>query len=113
MVLAPVKCPHCGSCRAKKNGISKNGKQRFLYCNESCSHRRFVEHYTYHACDPNIRSRIFFSIVNGNRTRATAGTPGIAGDTVIEALRSIEALLWYVSYDCLNNRGGGILELSQ
>jgi hypothetical protein len=50
-----------------------------------------VENYTYNAYDPNIRSRIFFSIVNGSRTRATAGT-----------LRSIEALLWYVNYDYLN-----------
>ncbi|MDR2741877.1 MAG: hypothetical protein LBB98_06940, partial [Treponema sp.] len=30
MVLAPLKCPHCGSDNLKKNGTSRNGKQRFL-----------------------------------------------------------------------------------
>ena len=29
MVVAPVQCPHCGSDKVKKNGTSKNGKQRF------------------------------------------------------------------------------------
>jgi hypothetical protein len=68
-----------------------------------------VEHYTYNAYDPNIRSRIFFSIVNESGTRATARTLSIAKDTVIDALRSIEALLWHVNYDYLNrHRNGGI-----
>jgi IS1 family transposase/transposase-like protein len=104
MVLAPVKCPHCGSGNVTKNGTSRNGKQRFLCCNEKCGHKTFIEHYTNNAYDPNIRSRIFFSIVNGSGTRATARTLGIAKDTVTSALRSIEALLWYVNYDYLNSR---------
>jgi IS1 family transposase len=66
-----------------------------------------VEHYTYNAYDPNIRSRIFFSIVNGSGTRATARTLGIAKDTVTDALRSIEALLWYVNYNYLNRHRNG------
>lgn len=102
MVMAPIKCPHCGSDNVKRNGTSNNGKQRFLCCNESCTHKTFVENYTYNAYDPNIRSRIFFSIVNGSGTRATARTLGIAKDTVTDALRSIEALLWYVNYDYIN-----------
>jgi insertion element IS1 protein InsB len=69
-----------------------------------CSHKTFVENYTYNAWDPTIRSRIFFSIVNGSGTRATARTPGIAKDTVTGALGSIEGSLWYVSYDYLNTR---------
>jgi IS1 family transposase/transposase-like protein len=104
MVLAPVKCPHCGSDNVKKNGTSRNGKQRFLCCNEKCSHKTFIEHYTYNAYDPNIRSRIFFSIVNGSGTRATARTLGIAKDTVTDALRSIEGMLWYVNYDYIHRR---------
>ena len=103
MVLAPVKCPHCGSDHVKKNGTSRNGKQRFLCCNEKCSHKTFVENYTHKAYDPNVRSQIFFSIVNGSGTRATARTLGIAKDTVTKALRSIEGLLWYVNYDYLNS----------
>jgi transposase-like protein len=104
MVLVPVKCPHCGSGNVKKNGTLRNGKQRFLCGNEKCGHRTFIEHYTNSAYDPNIRSRIFFSTVNGSGTRATVRTLGrIAKDTVASALRSIEALLWYVNYDCLNS----------
>jgi len=103
MVLTTVKCPHCGSDNVKKNGTAKNGKQRFLCCNENCTHKTFVESYTYNAYDPRIRSRIFYSIVNGSGTRATARTLGIAKDTVTDALRSIEALLWYVNYDYIDN----------
>jgi transposase-like protein len=102
MASTSVKCPHCGSDKVTKNGTSRNGKQRFLCGNEECRHKTFVEHYTYNAYDPNIRSRIFFSIVNGSGTRATARTLGIAKDIVTDALRSIEALLWYVNYDYLD-----------
>jgi transposase-like protein/IS1 family transposase len=107
MVLAPVKCPHCGSDNVRKNGTSKNGKQRFLCGNEKCCHKTFVEHYTCNAYDPNIRSRIFFSIAGGSGTRATARTLGVAKDTVTDALKSIETLLWYVNYDYLNSRRNG------
>jgi transposase-like protein len=102
MVSTSVKCPHCGSDKVTKNGISRNGKQPFLCGNEECRHKTFVDNYTYNVYDPNIRSRIFFSIVNGSGTRATARTLGIAKDTVTDTLRSIEALLWYVNYDYLN-----------
>jgi hypothetical protein len=44
-----------------------------------------VENYTYNAYDPNIRSRIFFSILNGSGMRATARTLRIARDTVTDA----------------------------
>jgi transposase-like protein len=108
MVLTLVKCPHCVSDDVTKNGMSMNGKQRFLRGNKKRGHKTFIEHYTNNAYDPNIRSRIFFSIVNGSGTRATARTLGKPEDTVTSALRSIEALLWHVNYDCLNNRRGGI-----
>jgi transposase-like protein len=87
MVLTPVKCPRCRSDNVTRNGTSKNGKQRFLCNNEKCQHKTFVESYTHNAYDPNIRSRIFFSIINGSGTRATARRPGIAKDTVTDALR--------------------------
>ncbi len=60
MVLIPVRCPHCNSNDIKRNGTSANGKQRYICCNEECSHKTFVECYTYNAYDPSIRSRIFF-----------------------------------------------------
>ena len=93
MVLAPVKCPHCGSDNVKKNGTARNGKQRFLCCNEKCSHKTFVENYTHKAYDPNVRSQIFSSIANGSGIRATARTLGIAKGTVAAALKSTEELL--------------------
>jgi transposase-like protein len=102
LVLAPVQCPHCGSGNVKKNGTSNNGKQRFLACNEKCPHNTVVEQYTYNAYDPNIRSRIFFLIGNGSGTRAAARTWRIGKDTVTDALRSIEALVWYGNDDYLN-----------
>jgi transposase-like protein len=105
MVLAPVKYPHCGRDNVKKNGTARNGKQCFLCCNESCTHRTFVENYTYNAYDPAVRSRIFFSVVNGSGIKATARTLGIAKDTVTKALRGIEGLLWYVNYDYILESG--------
>jgi transposase-like protein len=94
MVLTLVKCPHCGGTQVRKNGTGKNGRQWFLCLNEDCPHRSFVESYTYKACDPYVRSRVFFLIVNGCGTRATARALGIAKGTVTDALRSIEAPLW-------------------
>ena len=50
-----------------------------------------------------VRTQIYFSIVNGSGTRATARTLGIAKGTVTEALRSIEHNLWFVNYDYISN----------
>jgi hypothetical protein len=66
----------------------------------------FIESYPYKAYDPYIRSRIFFLIINGKRnggeTRAAARALGIVRDTVTEALRGIESLLWYINYNYPN-----------
>ena len=99
MVLVPIKCVNCGSTEVKKNGKSPSGKQRYLCCNEQCDKKTFIEEYTYNAYDPKVRSQIFFSIVNGSGTRATARLLNIAKDTVTNALRSIEQNLWYVNHD--------------
>ena len=77
-------------CGCKKNGYATNGKQRYLCNNETCARKTFVESYTKKAFDPYVRSRIFFSIVNGSGTRATARTLGIDKDTVTAALKSID-----------------------
>ena len=103
MVLVPIKCPHCGSTNIRKHGVDKKGKQRYVCKNEQCLHRTFLENYTYNACDPSVRAKIFFAIVNGNGTRATACMPDIAKDTVTDALRSLETSLWYVNYDYISN----------
>jgi transposase-like protein len=60
MVLTPVTCPHCGNEDVKKNGTSRNGKQRFWCTNEKCRYKTFVEYDTYNAYEPTIHLRIFF-----------------------------------------------------
>jgi IS1 family transposase/transposase-like protein len=111
MALVPVKCPHCGSDNVKKFGMASNNKQRYLCCNDQCSHKTFVDNYTYNAYDPYVRSRIFFSIVNGSGTRATARLLEIAKGTVTAALRGIEKLLWYVNYDYINTHKNTNIEV--
>jgi IS1 family transposase/transposase-like protein len=111
MALVSVKCPYCGSDNVKKFGMTSNNKQRYLCCNVQCLHKTFVENYTYNAYNPFIRSRIFFSIVNGSGTRATARLLEIAKGTVTSALKSIEKLLWYVNYDYINNHKGENIEV--
>lgn len=111
MALVSIKCPHCGSDNVKKFGMTSNGKQRYLCCNEQCLHETFIENYTYNAYDPYIRSRIFFSIVNGSGTRATARTLEIAKGTVTSALKSIEKSLWYVNQDYIMNYKNNNIEV--
>ena len=104
MVLVPIKCPHCKSENIRKHGKDENGKQRYMCLNDQCQYKTFIDNYTYNACDPKIRSLIFFSIVNGSGTRATARTLGIDKGTVTAAMRSIEPSLWYVNYNYINAR---------
>jgi transposase-like protein len=104
MVLTPVKCPHGGSDKVRKNGKSHNGKQRFLCLNESCPRRTFIENCTYKAYYPFIRSLILFMAVNGCGTQATARALGITKHTVTDTLRNIEPLLWHINYDYINAR---------
>ncbi len=103
MVLVPIRCPHCGSADVRKNGFSNAGKQRYICCNNDCSKKAFIEQYTNRAYDPAVRNQIYFCVVNGNGTRATARMLGIAKDTVTDALRSIERNLWFVNYDYINS----------
>jgi len=102
MVLVPIKCPHCGSDDVRKNGFSKSGKQRYMCNNDDCPWSTFINNYTNKAYDPVVRNQIFFCIVNGNGTRATARILGIAKDTVTDALRSIEQNLWFVNYNYIS-----------
>lgn len=102
MVMIPIVCPHCKSNNVKKHGKHPNGKQRYMCLNPQCSHKTFLENYTYNACDPSTRAKIFFMAVNGNGTRATARILGIAKDTVTDTLRRIEAHLWHVNYEYIH-----------
>jgi IS1 family transposase/transposase-like protein len=111
MALVSVKCPYCSSENVQKFGTSSNDKQRYLCCNEQCSHKTFILNYTYNAYNPYIRSRIFFAIVNGSGIRATARILEIAKGTVTSILKSIEKLLWYVNYDYIMSHKDSNIEV--
>ena len=97
MVLVPIRCPHCNDTNVIKHGRVKE-KQRYICRNAKCK-KTFFENYTYTACSPDIRAKIFMTTVNGNGTRAIARTLGISPNTVTATLRSVELDLWYVNYD--------------
>lgn len=50
-----IKCHHCHSENCIKNGKTSNAKQRYK-C-KSCT-KRFIDHYTYQAYQPNQNHRI-------------------------------------------------------
>jgi len=87
MVLVSVKCPFCGSEDISKYGKNKNGKQLYICKNKECSHTIFPEKYTYNACDPKIKEKIFDLTVNGNGTRAIGRILQISTNTVTAALK--------------------------
>jgi len=86
MVFIAVKCPICTSEKVGKHG-KKNGKQQYICKNKECSRTTFFMEYTYKACDPEIKKKIYEATVNGNGTRATARILGISKDTVTKALK--------------------------
>jgi IS1 family transposase/transposase-like protein len=104
MVFRVLRCPHCGSENVKEFGQTKAGKKRYKCLNTECPHVSFMGEYTYNACDPKIREQIYFSIVNGSGTRATARLLDISKDTVTNALRRIEEHVWHVNYNYIAQR---------
>ena len=98
MVLVPIACPHCKGVDVTKFGISDANKQRYM-C-KTCK-KTFQQFYSYAACDPSTKSKIYFQTINGSGTRAIARSLGIDPGTVTSTLKSFEALLWHVNYDYL------------
>jgi transposase-like protein len=90
MTLIAMKCPFCNSEEIVKSGKTAEGKQRYSCKNTECPHTTFVENYTYKACDPKVKEKIFELTVNGNGTRATGRILGISKDTVTAALKKRE-----------------------
>jgi len=71
MALVSVKCPFCESGNVGKYGKNAKGIQMYICKNKECTHKKFSEKYTYNACKPEVKKRIFDLTVNGNGTRAT------------------------------------------
>lgn len=87
MVLATVKCPHCGSENISKNGHNKTGKQVYNCKNKECKHHNFVDSYTYKAYKPEVRKQVLKMAVDCTGTRATGRILGISKDTVTSILK--------------------------
>ena len=87
MALTSVKCPFCGSDNVVKNGKNATGKQTYLCKNKECLQSGFIEDYTYKACDPKVKEKIYVMTVNGNGTRAISRILDISKDTVTAAIK--------------------------
>ena len=85
--ITTVKCPFCGSEKVSKNGHNKTGKQVYNCNNSKCSHRNFVEEYTYKAYNPEVRKQVLKMAVDCTGTRATGRILGIFKDTVTAILK--------------------------
>ncbi len=57
-----IKCHHCHSENCVKNGKTSNAKQHYK-C-KSCA-KRFIDHYTYQAYQPNLNHRIIMLTKEG------------------------------------------------
>jgi IS1 family transposase len=99
MVQITLKCPYCGS-----ENVFTHGKDRYRCENPGCSHKTFKTDYKYNACAPETKSKIYFATVNGNGTRATARMLNIGKNTVTNALKSIEPLIWHINYNYIEAR---------
>lgn len=87
MKTVAIRCPHCGSEQVSRNGHNKTGKQRYICNNPECSHRSFMEEYTYKACNPEVREQVLKLAVDCTGTRATGRILGISKDTVTAILK--------------------------
>jgi transposase-like protein len=87
MVLEPVLCPDCGNEDVVKNGLSNEGKQRYLCRHADCRRRSFIRDYSYRGYLPAIKQQIADMAVNGSGIRDTARVLRISPTTVIEELK--------------------------
>ncbi len=67
-----VKCPFCGSDEVSLHGHNKTGKQVYQCKNPECTHKYFVEEYTYKAYKPEVRRQVLKMIAEYTGTRATS-----------------------------------------
>jgi transposase-like protein len=90
MVMIPLVCPHCGSANVVNNGHYANGKQRYKCNNPKCPCAAFADSYSYNACDPAVKKKIYEMTVNGSGTRAIARVLKISKNTVTAVLKKLK-----------------------
>ena len=79
-----VVCRHCQCEDLVKNGLSKNGSQRYR-CN-SCK-KCFQIDYRYNACMPGVREQIEILTLNSSGVRDIGRILKISKDTVVAVLK--------------------------
>ncbi len=84
MCKEKITCPSCASRHIRKNGISRNGKQRYR-C-QNCR-RQFITSYTYHGCIPFVRSLIVPMTLNGSGIRDISRVLRVSINTVLKVIR--------------------------
>ncbi len=90
MCYEKITCPHCSSFNLKKNGKTRNKKQKY-YCH-GCS-RQFITDYTYQGCRPEIRRLILKMTLNSSGIRDISRVLSISANTVLKAIRSAASKL--------------------
>jgi len=83
-----VRCPFCGSEDISPHGHNKTGKRVYQCKNPECTHKYFVEEYTYKAYKPEVREQVIKMAVDCMGTRATGRILGISKDTVTAIKKS-------------------------
>ena len=83
-----ITCPHCSSFNLKKNGKTKNKKQKY-WC-KNCR-KQFITDYTYQGCRPFIRSLIVPLILNNSGVRDISRVLRVSVNTVLNEIRQAAA----------------------
>jgi transposase-like protein len=79
-----ITCPHCSSFNLKKNGKTRNKKQKY-YCHD-CS-RQFITDYTYQGCRRETRSLILKMTLNSSGIRDISRVLSISTNTILKVIR--------------------------
>jgi len=79
-----ITCPHCSSFNLKKNGKTRNKKQKY-YCRDC--HRQFITNYTYQGCRPEISSLILKMTLNSSGIRDISRVLAVSTNTILKAIR--------------------------
>ena len=83
MCYQQIACPHYSSFNLKKNGKTRNKKQKY-YC-KACG-RQFITDYSYQGCRPEISSLILKMTVNSSGIRDISRVLSISTNTVLKAI---------------------------
>jgi insertion element IS1 protein InsB len=84
MCYEEVACPRCSSLNVKKNGITRQHKQRYR-CKD-CD-RQFITDYTYQAYKAEVHSLVLPMTMNGSGIRDISRVLSISTNTVLRLIR--------------------------